>query len=127
MDSEKRRQKSIREYEYLRRSVFVHRYDFVGRILVAIVFVVAAFLFITSPRQPETWADYREWMIAFSVIVSAVFLASMVSDLMLAKILMEEVDRLKDQIHALDADACGDERARSEQGEKTDAATPPED
>ena len=96
MDTDKRP-----AYKALRRSILVHHYDVVARVVLGILFVGTVILLISCPRPPETRADYEEWMIAFAAAMSVVILFAAASDLMLARVLLQELDSIRDQLHAL--------------------------
>lgn len=103
MKADKDNQKSIREYGLLHRQIFIYRYDRALMVLLVIVFVGSMGVLVTAPKDPQTASDYEHWAIAVFGLCVAGMLLSFVVNLITARILMQELERLKDQIH-LDGD-----------------------
>jgi len=97
MKTDKDIQKSIREYEVLHRHIFVHRYDRALMILLVVVFVGSMGLLVTAPQEPKTASDYQEWTFAVFGLCVAGIILSLVVNLFTARILIQELERFKDQ------------------------------
>ena len=98
-------QKSVVDYRLLHRIIFVHRYDRALMILLLIVFVGSIGLLITAPQEPETGGDYQQWTIAVAGFFAAAMLLSFVVNLITARILIQELERLRGENRAVGRDA----------------------